>query len=249
MFGMLEITKAEMDSLIKLKENEVEKAKIRTFLDSLPKKIFSLEAAFDSAEQRFRQKEEALEQQKKRYRDCEADIQDKQEAVKKSDVKLLSIKNNKEYHAVLKEIDDLKDRISQLEDEMLTILDVIDAEEQALAEAKKEWEQEKTGFDSEKKDLQAVQAQQETELAGLDEKWKEITADIPQALMDHYLSVKQKVSGGRAIAAAKGFVCQGCYMNIPPQLYNELCRSTTLRYCPFCHRIIYYDGNNGENGA
>jgi uncharacterized protein len=35
-------------------------------------------------------------------------------------------------------------------------------------------------------------------------------------------------------------VCNGCNVNLPPQLYNELQRSDTLRYCPNCQRIIYW---------
>ncbi|MEE9535799.1 MAG: C4-type zinc ribbon domain-containing protein, partial [Desulfobacterales bacterium] len=34
-------------------------------------------------------------------------------------------------------------------------------------------------------------------------------------------------------------VCQGCNVNIPPQLYNELQRFDTLMFCPHCQRIIY----------
>ncbi len=243
---MLEITAAEMAQLVKLTENEGAKARIQLFLDELPEKIARLEAARAEAEQRFREREEQLQQQKKRYRECESEIQMKQESIKKSDVKLLSIKNNKEYHAVLKEIEELQAAVSRLEDEMLEILFVIEQEEQGVVAARKEWEVENNRLEAEKQELETKQAEQEATLTDLDVAWKKIAAEISGNLMDRYLEVRRKVPGGNAVAAAKDFVCQGCYMNIPPQMYNELYRMNTLRYCPFCHRMLYYGGNNGE---
>ncbi|MBU3932479.1 MAG: hypothetical protein KKF01_08575, partial [Proteobacteria bacterium] len=34
-------------------------------------------------------------------------------------------------------------------------------------------------------------------------------------------------------------------MSIPPQLYNNLQRSTTLTTCPNCNRIIYWEHRDG----
>ncbi len=42
-----------------------------------------------------------------------------------------------------------------------------------------------------------------------------------------------------AIAKVEDAVCEGCHMNIPPQMYNELQRFESLMYCPQCQRIIY----------
>jgi predicted nucleic acid-binding Zn-ribbon protein len=35
-------------------------------------------------------------------------------------------------------------------------------------------------------------------------------------------------------------VCNGCHMNLPPQLYIELQKSFELHSCPNCNRIIYW---------
>ena len=40
--------------------------------------------------------------------------------------------------------------------------------------------------------------------------------------------------------------CQGCNMNIPPQLYNILQRGDAIELCPNCNRIIYWDKSAGE---
>jgi predicted nucleic acid-binding Zn-ribbon protein len=47
-------------------------------------------------------------------------------------------------------------------------------------------------------------------------------------------------SGGIAVTEVKGEVCQGCNMNIPPQLYVEIKSNEEIIQCPQCHRILYY---------
>jgi hypothetical protein len=42
------------------------------------------------------------------------------------------------------------------------------------------------------------------------------------------------------IIAVIDAVCQGCHMNIPPQMYNELQRGDNLTKCPMCQRLIYW---------
>jgi hypothetical protein len=46
--------------------------------------------------------------------------------------------------------------------------------------------------------------------------------------------------GGTAVVEVTGGICQGCYMNIPPQLWNEIIRSEKVNLCPSCQRILYY---------
>jgi predicted nucleic acid-binding Zn-ribbon protein len=41
--------------------------------------------------------------------------------------------------------------------------------------------------------------------------------------------------------AVKNGTCQGCNMNIPPQLYNVLQRGVSIEICPSCSRIIYWE--------
>jgi predicted nucleic acid-binding Zn-ribbon protein len=49
-------------------------------------------------------------------------------------------------------------------------------------------------------------------------------------------------SGGIAVTEVKEEVCQGCNMNIPPQLYVEIKSNEEIIQCPQCRRILYYKG-------
>ena len=46
---------------------------------------------------------------------------------------------------------------------------------------------------------------------------------------------------GLALVPVKNGTCQGCNMNIPPQLFNTLQRGNSIEVCGNCNRIIYWD--------
>ena len=66
-------------------------------------------------------------------------------------------------------------------------------------------------------------------------------AELDDRLMNIFNRQRMKQSDGVAIAEVKDGVCQGCYMNIPPQMYNELQRGNSLINCPSWERLIYWE--------
>ncbi len=43
------------------------------------------------------------------------------------------------------------------------------------------------------------------------------------------------------LVKVKKGVCNGCYMNLPPQFFNELLSDRDIKTCPNCARLIYLD--------
>ena len=67
--------------------------------------------------------------------------------------------------------------------------------------------------------------------------------DIPIALItDQYLGYVELMKSLNALAVTevRDEVCQGCHMNIPPQLFVEIKKKDKLIQCPQCRRILYY---------
>ena len=72
-----------------------------------------------------------------------------------------------------------------------------------------------------------------------------IAAEIAADLMSRYELILSR-RGGTAVVEVTGGICQGCYMNIPPQLWNELIRSEKVNLCPSCQRIVYYKAPDAQ---
>ncbi|MDJ0783770.1 MAG: C4-type zinc ribbon domain-containing protein [Desulfosarcinaceae bacterium] len=186
-----------------------------------------------------------LEAIRKTYREGELDIKVNQETIAKSDAKLRQVKTNKEYQATLREIDELKRKNSALEDELLGLLDKIESTEAMLAEREKRAEQRKNEIVAQQNSIREEAAKKQAVLGALQAERSDITTAIPKSLMVQVENIKS-LRGRPIIAAVSGAICSGCNMNIPAQLYNELQRFDSLKRCPMCQRIIYWNDLRSE---
>jgi len=236
---MVAVTREQIDTLVELQVIDTQTTQIEAYLKEVPLKIEELDAQIDEYGKTVAEQETALSELKKKYRDNEADVKANQDLIRKSNQKLPAIKTNKEYQAILKEIEDLRKKNSRIEDEMLTALDKIEAEETQLAEKNEALEKLKQEIQQEKNGLQETYQTEKEKLDALKGDWKRVSEKMDPQLLKRFLSVRSQTKNA-AIVAAVDAVCQGCYMNIPPQMYNELQRIDSLKFCPHCHRIIYW---------
>jgi len=233
----------QINILVKLQKIETESGKIKAILNDLPTKLNVIDAELKTVEQSIAEKTSLLDEMKKKYRAYEADIQMNNSKIKKREETLRGVKTNKEYQSLLKEIDDLKKNNSEIESAMLESLDQTEGLEKEISAKKDEYSRRKKEVDQEKKRIKQDTEKGEERIANLDTEWKSISKNIEAGLLKKFIAVKSKV-GAPAIAPVKSFVCQGCNLNIPPQMYNELQRCDSLKFCPNCQRLIYYEVNN-----
>ena len=152
----------------------------------------------------------------------------------------MTVKTNKEYQTLLKGIDEIKRRNSHIEDEMLALIDQIEAAEQTLQQKNEAYERLKARIRTEKKSLESESEQSRRQLTELDRERDRVAGEVPKDLMRKYETARKRDSGP-AVVPVRGTVCEGCNMNIPPQMSNELRRFEDLKFCPFCNRIIYWE--------
>jgi len=231
--------KEQIGIVVQLQEIEIKINKIKSVLDVIPGRISSLDKEMSDAEQEIDRKKSLVDELRKKYRLNESDYQANLSTLRKSQEKLAAVKTNKEYQSILKEIDDIKAKNSLVEDEMLKNLDVIEATERETVTLKNEFLEIKDRIDRDKETIKDKIEQSETDLAELDEKRGAISKNIDKELMSKYNIVKG-LTKGTAIAPVLDSICRGCNMNIPPQMYNDLQRFDSIKFCPHCQRIIYW---------
>ena len=66
-----------------------------------------------------------------------------------------------------------------------------------------------------------------------------LVSQIPDDILKKYNTIRTRFVN--ALVVVRRGSCAGCNMNIPPQLYNEMLKTTVLRYCPNCQRLIYVE--------
>jgi len=132
-----------------------------------------------------------------------------------------------------------------LEDELIQIMEEIDALKAEIASKQEEVAKLQEAW---KQKQEAMQSQ----ICGIEETVSEaftrrqsIAAQIAKDLISRYELIFAR-RGGMAVVEVAGGICQGCYMNIPPQLWNEIIKSEKVNLCPSCQRIVYYKPSVAE---
>ncbi len=228
-------------ALLKLQKNETETTKIRNLLDSTPRKIKALDARLSEYEQKIADRELHQSELKKRYSDNEADVQLNSDRIGRSQAKLDFVKTNKEYQALLKEIDEAKSINSRIEDEMLADLELIEENQTRITATKDEYIREADTINSEKELIQTRAEKIREELVRFESEGEQISHKIGPELLGRFKKVKTMIPDARVIVPVVDAVCGGCNMTIMPQTYNELQRSEKLMFCPHCQRMIYHE--------
>ena len=232
--------KEQIDILVKLQKIEIESDDIKSKLSNVSKKLDSFDAKLKEFEQSIIDEESLLNDLSKKYRSYDSDAQTSLALIKKSQEKLRAVKTNREYQSLLKEMEELKAKNYRAEDEMLLCLDRIDETEKNISVKKDEYSRVKERVNSDKETItQEVEIGKER-LAKLEVEWNEVSSKVKPELLERYMMVNRQVKG-IAIASVKKSVCSGCNMNLPTQMYNELQCCDSLKFCPNCQRIIYWE--------
>ena len=154
-------------------------------------------------------------------------------------MRLSRIRNNMEYLALQREIDMGKEANQQLEEEILTVMENLEAVGPRLAEAQGVLQglEEQVGVAVEGRRSQAEELR--LGLAAERSRRDALAQGMDPALRSKYEQIFER-RGGTAVVEVRQEICLGCHMNVPPQLFNELQRLRTIHQCPNCHRILYW---------
>ncbi|HHE64473.1 MAG TPA: hypothetical protein ENL09_00440 [Bacteroidetes bacterium] len=231
--------KEQIGFLVKLQTIETETLNIKSLISDACKKLDKVDADLKEFEKTIAQEESLMDEQKKKCRSYESDLESNLSQIKKSQEKLSSIKTNREYKSLLKETEELKTKSSQIENEIIACLDLIEKTEKSILTKKNDLKELKEHAINEKQNIMKENELKIKKLAELDTKWNKFTKKVKPELLKKFMTIKD-LSSGTALASVNNSVCSGCNLNIPPQLYNELQRCDSLKFCPHCQRIIYW---------
>ncbi|MBN2467278.1 MAG: hypothetical protein JXD19_03925 [Deltaproteobacteria bacterium] len=215
-----------------------------------PKKLEHIEKESERRGQQMERERASLEAIRKERQLKEQKLKIEDERLKKSEQKLFAVKTNKEYHAVLMEIQEIKRASSDIETEILICMEKGDCTGQELRVKEVEYQKWVQDFEKRKRELAAEIEKSRREFEERQGEREEIAAQIDSDLMKKYDILREKRQG-LAVVPIEGGLCQGCNMDIPPQQALEIRKNhEIIMNCPFCNRMLYFEENpSGENCA
>lgn len=152
--------------------------------------------------------------------------------------KLNSCSTNKEYQALIEQIAADEQANSVLSDEILELLDKVEADHEVVNQAQASVEEADEQLTNVKSKVEAARASLESDLAKVDSDLKACESQLPAEVRLEYQRVV-RAHGEDALAPLDNEeVCGGCFQRITPQMINEL-KLSRLVFCKSCGRLLY----------
>lgn len=182
---------------------------------------------------------ERFETGEKRQRELEAMIEDGIAKLKERQAKQMNIQNDREYHSILKEIEDTKQQNKQREDELVLLVEQTESIKAKIDELTALCQSEEAALQKEVETVANVAQDLETQKNKIQKNRDKQVKKVNGKLLKRYEMLREKRNGLALAAVTKG-VCRGCNMNIPPQLFNNLLKEDEILSCPTCNRMMYH---------
>jgi predicted nucleic acid-binding Zn-ribbon protein len=232
----------QLELLWELQKIDLELKSIQEEKDRYPKEMKKLDEKQKVERERIEKEKEKIESLEKTRRQKEGQLALEQEKIKRVEGKMFEVKTNKEYQALLSEIDSIKEANSRMEEEILQVMDEIDELKKDLSKREKDAGVTLEKIETERKKLGEKMARDEKIWDGQVERRKVLSKQIESKLVKLYNTLKEKRQGV-GVVGVKHETCQGCFVNVPPQMFIEVQKNNALVRCPHCNRILYWEGD------
>ncbi len=237
--------KEQLELLWELQKIDLDLQVIQEEKDRYPKEMKKLEEKQKLEKERIQKEKEKIESLDKTRRQKEGQLNSEQEKIKRTEGKMFEIKTNKEYQALLSEIDGMKEASSRMEEEILQVMDEIEEVKKDLSKREKEAKGTLEKIEGERKKLQEKMTYDESVWSQQMERREVLSKQIEPKLFKLYHMLKEKRQG-LGMVGVKRETCQGCFVHVPPQMFIEVQKNNTLIRCPNCNRILYWEADRDK---
>lgn len=192
----------------------------------------------EELKERVKQLQSELKEKELKRKNMENEIRADEEVVKRWENRSKEIKSGREYQALMREISLTKKDISDKENEVLVLMEEIEKQQKELDGLNSILSEKNQKWISERDELEKKISEDENKIKENNIKKEEVMKSLSQSLLQRYERIKSQREG-IAIVEARNYICTGCNMNIPPQVYNQVLRRETLVSCPYCQRLLF----------
>ncbi len=230
-----------LSPLIELQKLDLRIAEIKDQRRKIPERRQAADIPLREAGLRHQQTSASIELLIKERRSHEQDLDAHESHTEKMKSRLSELKSNKEYQAHLFEIEVANKKKGVIEEKILLCMEKIEQLQREAKDAQEKLSTVEKVFAQEKQTLDELEQRLSTELADLEAQQEVRSAHVDKGLLSRYHSIKA-LRKDHALAEIKDGICSGCRLQLPPQLISEVKRAQDLHTCPYCRRMLYWEG-------
>jgi predicted nucleic acid-binding Zn-ribbon protein len=229
-----------LKTLIELQALDTRIGGLEAEAGKLPKDIEALRARTAEAKKLVEGTKQGLDAARKDTRAKEKDLEDNQVKRQKFEGQLYQVKTNKEYSAVLAEIEEVKQQKSRIEEEILTLMERQERLAGEIKDAEGRLKTAETEGAIVEKSLRERLAAVEAELGGVRTERAIAARELPANVLADYDRLLRARAGLAIVPVLKPNLCGACRMTVTPQRLQELRAQNALLACESCGRYLYW---------
>ena len=227
-----------LKTLVKLQSIDSKIDEIEKVRGDLPEEVQDLEDELAGLTTRVSKHEKELA-------DLENDITSKKDSIKNSKQLIQkyteqqnTVRNNREYDAITKEIElqDLEAKVCEKKIKEAGFQ--IESKKEIIAKTKETLSSRTSDLEVKKTELETIIAESKEDEEKLLEDRKKVTAKIEARLLISYDKLRNKVKNKLAVVNVKRDACGGCFNRVPPQRQSDVKDKKKIIACEHCGRIL-----------
>ena len=232
--------KLQLEQLVNLQNIDDQVFEHKKNLADIPVQLDSARAELEEKKNILKVVTEEIETLQKQRKDLELEVQGENDHMAKAKTKLPAVKTNKEYTAILVEVDAIKEKVSKIEDMELEVMEALEVKAKEIPGVEKKCKEEDAYFNEYQLKKDNEEKRFKKELEELVEKRKNISAQLDTVILKRYEKISNS-RDGRAVAGLRENICQGCFQQVLPQMVIEVKVAVKIHQCGGCMRFLFWD--------
>ena len=232
-----------MQHLIELQEIDNQLQDLNSLLGDLPKRVNEMNQEEDVLSTNLKKNKIHLKEIRVEFHKSEVKVEEIDNKIDKIKDQLFLVTNNKQYDALMHEIDYLKEEKSRIESKILIFLGEKDELKNNIENEEIQLKSLADELVNRKKKLETMLSKSADEKSVLEQKRQEKVQQIDS----NTIALYNQVSGARdglAVIHLSGNSCGGCGAAITMQTISEIRSNNTIYRCDICSRFVYSNQNS-----
>ena len=221
---------------------------LRSRLDAAERRQQALEKKRDQLHQQQTEVQQQLKHGQAQAAGYEQQASDAEQRMEQLRKQMNSVRSNKEYSAMLVEVNALKQTKAKHEDQALEQMNEVEQLKHRLSDLEQRATEQQKLVDQAVQEVEQARAEVGEKLSDAEAKRDAAAAEIPEEARQLFWRLADSFDG-EAMAPVEEedrrrmeYTCGGCFMNIPIERVNAImAKPGEPSTCPNCGRILYVD--------
>jgi len=237
-----------LNGLIKLQSVENRLRAVKAKLTRCRRNVIIQENQVRSLQNALEAKKEEIQLTQVQSDRLELELKTRDEAISRLRASLNASKTNKEYSAVLTQLNTTKADNSKIETQILELMKDIEEDEAESKKIQDQIDEQKQTLELTRKEAETLATKYEGQIKEIQVEWDQAAQNIPAGALEIFRRVAETYDGEALAVIDKQdgkietYSCGGCFMNIIAESVNLLMTKDDIIRCPNCTRILVLAG-------